>query len=200
MKQIQLFAPRTKLTPTSEYVYSGIAESLAANGYGGGVISDRNYGANSTKAVETYIKLKNSEKNGLGIPLPAGLVRVYKSDGSDAAGEFIGEDVIGHTAKDEELRLRVGVASELVGERKQTNFTENAGGHVIDESFEIKLRNHKNQPVNITVRQPLYRSSQWEIVKSSEKYEKVNSKTIEFPVSVPAGGETTVTYEVKYTW
>ena len=106
---------------------------------------DRNLGTQSNKKVDIYLQIKNTEKNGLGIPLPAGRLRVYKQDEADATNEFIGEDVIQHTPKDEEVLVKLGSAFDIVGERKQTDFTPNYDGHVITEIFEIKLRNHKKE-------------------------------------------------------
>src|SRR5205085_12059830 len=101
---------------------------------------DRNLGTDSNKKVDIYLQIKNTEKNGLGIPLPAGRIRVYKKDEADAANEFIGEDIIQHTPKDEELLVKLCSAFDIVGERKQTEFTANYDGQIITESFEITLR------------------------------------------------------------
>jgi hypothetical protein len=149
--------------------------------------------------------LKNSEKNNLGIPLPAGRIRVYKRDEADAqaddaggALEFIGEDKIDHTPKDETLLVRMGSAFDITGERRQTNFTED--GRTITESVEVRLRNHKKEPVHVIVKEPLYRWSQWEITAASEKFEKRDSRTIHVPVDLKPDEEKTITYTVKYTW
>jgi len=96
--------------------------------------------------------------------------------------------------------VKLGSAFDIVGERKQTDFSANYDGHVITEGFEIKLRNHKKEPVRVIVKENLYRWTNWEITKSSDKWEKQDARTIHFPVDVPAGGEKTVTYSVKYTW
>jgi hypothetical protein len=161
---------------------------------------DQNLGTESNKKVDIYLLLQNSEKNGMGMPLPAGRVRVYKRDDADQSLEFIGEDVIQHTPKDEEVMVKLGSAFDVVGERKQTNFTVNQNGHEMTESFEIKLRNHKKEAVRVIVKENLYRWTNWEITKSSDKHEKQDFRTIHIPVDVPAEGEKTVTYTVKYTW
>jgi hypothetical protein len=96
--------------------------------------------------------------------------------------------------------VKLGTAFDIVGERKQTDFTANYDGRVITESFEIKVRNHKTEPVQVLVRESLFRWVNWEITKSSDKWEKQDYRTIHFPIDVPAGGEKTVTYTVKYTW
>jgi hypothetical protein len=198
-KQIELFDARSNVPVTKTYVYYGLPENMRywvtpePN-------QDRNLGNQSNKKVDIYLQIKNTEKNGMGIPLPAGRMRVYKRDEADNTNEFIGEDVIQHTPKDEEVLVKLGTAFDIVGERKQTDFHADYNGHVITESFEIKLRNHKDQPVHVLVRETLFRWTNWEITKSSDKWEKVDARTIHFPVDVPANGDKTVTYSVKYTW
>ncbi len=198
-KQIELFTPKPGVTVNKTFVYYGLPENLRY------YISpqpnqDRNLGTQSNKKVDIYLLVKNSEKNGLGIPLPAGRIRVYKKDEADSSNEFIGEDVIQHTPKDEEFMIKLGSAFDIVGERKQTEFTVNWDGHVITESFEIVLRNHKKEAVNVIVKENLFRWTNWEITQSSDKWEKQDFRTIHIPVEVPVDGEKKVTYSVKYTW
>jgi hypothetical protein len=198
-KQIELFSAKTNVPVSKTYVYYGLLPQYRLfippepN-------QDRNLGTQSNKKVDIYLKIDNTEKNGLGIPLPAGRMRVYKKDEADAADEFIGEDVIQHTPKDEQLLVKLGSAFDIVGERKQTEFSVNLNGHVITESFEITLRNHKAQPVSVIVKENLYRWTNWEITASSDKWEKQDYRTIHIPVEVPASGKKIVTYSVKYTW
>ncbi len=154
----------------------------------------------SNKKIDVFVDIKNAEANGLGIPLPAGRLRVYKKDEADAANEFIGEDVIHHTPKDETVRVKLGTAFDIVGERKQTDFNLNTLGHIITEAFEISVRNHKKEAVHVLIKENLFRWNTWEIIRCSEKYEKVDSRTINIPVDVPADGSKTVTYSVKYSW
>ena len=198
-KQIELFAPKTDIPLKKTYVYYGIPQQVrylvndAPN-------MDQNLGTDSNKKVDVYLLMTNSEKNGLGIPLPAGRIRVYKRDPADNAQEFIGEDVIQHTPKDEDVSVKLGSAFDIVGERRQTDFNANFNGHVITESFEIKLRNHKDQPVHVIVKENLYRWVNWDITASSDTWQKQDYRTIHIPVDVPVNGEKTVTYSVKYTW
>jgi len=198
-KQIELFAPKNDIPIKKTYVYYGIPQQLrylepdSPN-------MDQNLGTDSNKKVDIYLLLTNSEKNGLGIPLPAGRIRVYKRDPADNAQEFIGEDVIQHTPKDEDVSVKLGSAFDIVGERRQTDFNANFNGHVITESFEIKLRNHKNEPVHVIVKENLYRWVNWDITASSDPWQKQDYRTIHIPVDVPVNGEKTVTYSVKYTW
>jgi hypothetical protein len=198
-KQIELFAPKLNVPVVKTYVYYGVPVQLR-NWDIGAPNQDPNLGTDSNKKVDVYLLLTNSEKNGLGIPLPAGRIRVYKVDEADGSREFIGEDVIQHTPKDENVMIKLGSAFDIVGERTQTDFNANFNGHVITESFEIKLRNHKKEPVHVIVKENLYRWTNWEITESSDPWEKQDSRTIHIPVDVPADGEKTVTYTVKYTW
>lgn len=201
-KQIELFPSKSNLPLTKTFVYYGAPSPIL---YGQPVL-DRDVRGQSNKKVDVYLQLKNTEKNGLGIPLPAGRVRAYKRDAAnnadDPAGllEFLGEDKVDHTPKDEDVLIRIGSAFDIVGEHKQTDFTSDQNGHVITESFEIKLRNHKTAPVTVLVKENLFRWSTWEITAISDKYTKHDSRTIHIPVDLQAGGEKTITYTVKYTW
>ncbi len=202
-KQIELFPVKANVPVSKTYVYYGL--STGSRGFLAQPVTDRDVRDQSNKKVDVYLQLKNTEKNGLGIPLPAGRVRVYKRDEADVqagdeagALEFIGEDKIDHTPKDETVLVRVGSSFDIVGQHKQTDFTEDA--HTITESFEIKLRNHKKEAAAVIIKENLYRWSQWEIVESSEKFTKQDSRTIHFNVDVAPDQEKKVTYKVKYTW
>jgi len=141
------------------------------------------------------MKVKNSEANHLGMPLPAGTVRLYKEDAAGSL-QFIGEDVIDHTPKDEELKLKVGEAFDIVAERKQTSFQQLAG-NIYESEWEITLRNHKTEDVTVAVVEPLMGFSNWEVLTSSLSYEKVDASTIRFSVPVPKDGEVKLTYKVR---
>jgi hypothetical protein len=161
---------------------------------------DRNLGIDSNKKVDIYLLTKNSSANGMGMPLPAGRIRVYKQDDADKTLEFIGEDVIDHTPKDEPIMIKLGSAFDVVGERKQTDFKVQYDGHWITEDFEIKIRNHKSEPIHVIIKENLFRWANWEIVQCSDKYEKQDYRTIHIPADVAQDGERTVTYSVRYTW
>jgi len=198
-KQIELFTTKRDVPVKKTYVYYGVPEQLRFLSPASPNL-DQNLGTESNKKVDVYLMLTNSEENGLGIPLPAGRIRVYKRDEADGAKEFIGEDVIQHTPKDEKVMVKMGSAFDIVGERRQTDFNANYNGHVVTESFEIKLRNHKKEAVNVIVKENLYRWVNWEITSASDKWDKQDFRTIHIPVDVPADGEKTVKYSVKYTW
>ena len=196
-KQIELFPTKTGVGVEKIHVYYGAPDTQGW--IPEAPILDRNLGTQSGKKVDVYLKFKNSEKNGLGLPLPAGRIQLYKKD-DDGESEFIGEDVIQHTPKDEDVLVRVGTAFDIVGERKQTDFTLDEKGHVMTESFEIVLRNHKKEAVKVVVKEHVLRWMNWEITASSDKFEKQDARTVYFPVDVAVEGEKKVTYSVKYTW
>ena len=131
--------------------------------------------------------------------LPAGRVRMI-ANSSDGAPEFLGEDLIGHTPKNEPVALQLGDAFDLRGERRQTDYQINKDQHSLSETFALRLVNAGSSAKNVLVREHLYRWTQWNIVQASAKYEKRNADTVEYKVDVPANGETTVTYTVQYQW
>ena len=134
------------------------------------------------------------------MPLPAGRIRVSQLDGADTSLEFIGEDTIDHTPKDESVRVKLGSAFDVVGERRQVDFAVDSKARWLEEEFEIKLRNHKEQPVDVIVKENLYRWSNWKVLTKTHEFTKEDARTIHFPVKVAKDGETTVRYRVRYTW
>ncbi len=197
-KQIELF-PTTKDVPCDKVlVYYGLEPQY--RGFFPNPMIDRDFGSQCNKKVDIYLRFRNEEKVGLGIPLPSGRIRVNKLDPADQSLEFIGEDVIDHTPKDEEVLIRMGNAFDVVGERKQVDFKVDTNRQWMDETIEVKIRNHKNEPVKVIVKENLYRWVNWEVTECSGKYEKVDSRTIHIPVAVAKDGEETVRYKVHYTW
>jgi hypothetical protein len=198
-KQIELFTPATGVPCEKVLVYYGLP--MAAQwSFVAEPMLDRNLGTECNKKVDIYLKFKNDKASGLGIPLPAGRIRVNKLDPADGSLEFIGEDVLDHTPKDEQLLIKLGSAFDVVGERKQTDFRLDTRAHVAEESFEITVRNHKSEPINVIVKENLYRWLTWEITQSSHKYEKIDARTIHFPITMKADGTVTLTYTVRYRW
>ena len=179
------------------YVYDG----AAGMGYGfyGGLNNDRGYGTQCNKKVWVMREFVNAETNRLGIALPAGKLRFYRSnDGGQL--EFTGEDRIDHTPRNETVRVTTGNAFDLVGERKQTDFKTDRADKWLDETFEIKLRNRKHEPANFRVVEHLYRWNNWSITAKSEEFEKKDAQTIEFRVPVKPDEEKVITYTVHYSW
>jgi hypothetical protein len=145
--------------------------------------------------VQVRIKFKNSQENSLGIPLPAGTVRVYQGD-SKGRVQFVGEDRIGHTPKDETLDLHIGNAFDVVTERKQTDFK--AYGRAFEFAFEISLRNHKPEPITVVVNEPV--GGDWTMLDSNYKYEKTAAFAAQFIVPVAANAESVLKYRVRVQW
>jgi hypothetical protein len=192
-KQVE-FAHAEKMFAPTIYVYDG------AEGYRFyGLNLDQGYGQSDNKKIIVQREFKNAETNQLGIALPAGKLRFYRRD-DDGQLQFVGENTIDHTPRNETVRVTTGNAFDLVGERKQTNFRVDTGDKWIDETFEIKLRNHKKEPVEICVVEHLYRWSNWNITAKSDDFVKKDSQTIEFRVPVKPDEEKTVTYTVHYSW
>jgi len=159
---------------------------------------DPTYGASTgVTAVRTFIEFSTGE-DGANAQLPAGVVRVYQND-VDGSALLVGEDSIGHTPKDETVQLYVGDAFDIVGERVQTDFRQ-IGTDIVEESYEITLRNHKEEDVQVRVMERLFRWSDWDVIEESAPHTKLDSETVEWRLDVPAGGEATVTYTVRYKW
>jgi hypothetical protein len=147
----------------------------------------------SDQKLDVLLEFENAASNRLGMPLPAGIVRVYKDDGSGAR-QFIGEDRIDHTPRDETVRIRMGEAFDVRGDRRQMEYTVIASC-VSESAWRVELRNHKNEDIEVRVIEPV--GGDWTIVSSSHDPERVDAHTFRFDVSVPARGETTVEYRVR---
>ena len=161
--------------------------------------TEPSYGTQSNKKVWVMREFRNSAADGLGIPLPKGRVRFYRQD-ADRQLEFTGENTIDHTPKDETLRIYTGNAFDVVGERTRTDFQVDSSTRWVDEAFEIKLRNHKKEAVEVRVVEHLYRWINWEIRDFELAWTKQDSQTIEFRVTVPPDAERVVSYRVHYSW
>jgi len=146
--------------------------------------------------VGVFLDFQNTEANKLGMPLPKGTLRVYKADKSGAK-QFVGEDSIDHTPRDEKIRVKMGEAFDVVADRKQMEWR--AFGNCTSESaWQIELRNHKEQPVSVEIREPA--GGDWTIIDSSHPAKKEDQNTFTFTVNVPKRGATKVTYRVRVRW
>ncbi len=147
--------------------------------------------------VGVFVEFDNKGE-GLGIPLPRGVIRMYKKD-SQGNAQFVGEDRIDHTPKNETVRLKLGDAFDVTADRKQTDFQKLAGtgryNYVFESAYEIVLKNAKQEPVTVTVREPM--PGDWTMVSASQPHTKAASGTAEWQVNVPAEGKTTLTYRVR---
>ncbi|HJY87859.1 MAG TPA: DUF4139 domain-containing protein [Candidatus Acidoferrales bacterium] len=146
--------------------------------------------------VKVYFKFKNEEKGGLGMPMPAGTVRVYQAD-SKGGVQFVGEDHISHTPKDETLSLHIGNAFDVVSERKQTDF-KRVSDHLYEMEFEITLRNHKDVPITVEVDEPI--GGDWEMLHSTHKWSKTAAWAAQFQVPVAKDGMSVLRYRIRAHW
>lgn len=161
--------------------------------------SNPEYGTESQPKVQVMREFKNSKANQLGLPLPRGKVRFYRQD-DEGQVQFVGENVIDHTATDETLRIFTGNSFDLVGERTRSHFKIDSSNNWFDETFEIKLRNRKKEAVEIRVVEHLYRWTNWEIRAESSPFLKKDAQTIEFRVTLKPDEERAVRYTVHYAW
>jgi hypothetical protein len=150
----------------------------------------------SNQKVGVYLDFENSERAGLGMPLPRGTVRVYKQD-SSGAQQFVGEDLIDHTPRDEEVRIKVGEAFDVVADRRQMEYTV-VSRCVSESTWRVDIRNHKDEDVTVTLFEPV--GGDWGILSSTHPATRVDAFTFTFEPRVPAHGEATVEYRVRVRW
>jgi hypothetical protein len=158
--------------------------------------SQQNPGSPIKDPVMVYYKFRNAEKAGLGMPLPAGNLRVYQKD-SRGGVLFIGEDHINHTPKDEDITVHIGNAFDIVAERKQTDFKK-IDTHVWEMEYEITLRNHKETPIVVQVNEPI--GGDWEMLSSTYKYTKTGAFAAQFDVPVEKDGTAVLKYRIRAKW
>jgi hypothetical protein len=197
-KQVE-FARSTGIHAQRLYIYDGA--QVQQYGYYNmeQIRQDQGYGTQSNPKVWVMEEFKNSEVNHLGIALPKGKLRFYRRD-TDGVLEFVGENVIEHTPKDETIRIFTGNSFDVVGERKRTNIRVDSAHNWMDESFEIRVRNHKKEAVTVRAVEHLYRWTNWKLSEQSQESRKTDAQTVEFPLTIAADGEQVVTYTVHYSW
>jgi hypothetical protein len=143
--------------------------------------------------VSVFLKFSNKKDNQLGIPLPAGVIRVYQED-SEGMLQFSGEDRIQHTPKDEDVRIKLGNAFDVIGERIQTDF-KRVSDKLYESEFEITIRNHKDADISVDIVEPM--TSDWRIIEKTQDFVKKDAQTAIFTVPVKKDGETKVKYRVQ---
>jgi hypothetical protein len=153
-------------------------------------------GAPLKDPVQVFYKFKNEDKAGLGMPLPAGTIRVYQADSRDGS-LFVGEDHIDHTPKDETIKLHIGNAFDIVAERKQTDFKK-LSDRLYEFEYEITLRNHKDIPITVEANEPI--GGDWEMVSSTYKFTKTAAFAAQFQVPVDKNGTSVLKYRVRVRW
>ena len=197
-KQVE-FVRATSIHGQRIYVYDGARVDQYGYYNSEQIRNEPSYGTLSNPKVWVMEEFKNADTNHLGIPLPKGKLRFYRRD-TDGHLEFVGENTIDHTPKDETIRVYTGNAFDVVGERKRTNFRVDSNHNWMDETFEIKVRNHKKEAVNVRVVEHLYRWTNWKLIEQSQASRKTDAQTAEFPVTIAPDGEAVITYTVHYSW
>jgi hypothetical protein len=153
-------------------------------------------GAPLKDVVQVFYQFRNEQKGGLGMPMPAGVIRVYQADSSGGV-QFVGEDRINHTPKDETINIRIGNAFDVVCERKQVDFRKIAS-NVYELEYEIALRNHKTTPVTVEVNEPI--GGTWDVLSSSHTWTKTDAWAAQFQVPVAVDGSSVLKYRVRVTY
>ena len=152
-------------------------------------------GTNKQK-VGVFFELENREKNNLGMPLPKGTIRVYKED-KEGSLQFIGEDRIDHTPKNEKFKIKIGEAFDVVGEKTQTDY-KRLGSNLFEVAFEVSLRNHKQEDIKVLVEEPI--PGDWEMLSNTHPYEKIQAHSIRFEVPVARGKESKIRYRIRFKY
>lgn len=181
-KQISLLSA-TDVPVKKQFIYYG-AQEYYRNRYGMPI---------SNQKIGVYLEVSNKKENRLGMPLPKGIVRVYKADDGGSL-QFVGEDRIDHTPKDEKIKIKMGEAFDIVGERVQRDWRKIAW-NVYEVEWEIKLRNHKKEDVQVKVIEPI--PGDWDVLRSSHSYEKIEAHTLQYVVDVPKDKEVKIKYRVR---
>jgi len=197
-QQITLFPPVNGFKVVKELLYRG--SGLQGASWGREPVTNRGYGAGSGGDVEVFIEFENERDNGLGIPMPAGKIRIFKTNPNDGALEFLGEDLIGHTPRNETIRVKTGDAFDVIGERTQVDFKLDKSRRTMTETWSIEIRNQKSVVQQVTIEEPMYRWRTWEITDSSVPFTKVDARNVRWQLDVEPEGSGTVVYTVKYTW
>ncbi len=153
-------------------------------------------GAPTRNDVEVFYDFTNKDGDGLGMPLPAGVVRVYQAD-SHGGLQFAGEDRIDHTPKDETLSLKIGTAFDIIAERKQIDF-QRIASNVYEVEYQVTIRNHKTQPVAVEVNEPI--GGTWQVLRSTHAFTKTGAFAAQFMLPVAVNGATTLDYRVRVTY
>jgi hypothetical protein len=196
-KQVQ-FMDAAGVTVERLYEFEGTPDSgiVFAPGYYNADTGDYTQELTHAAIKEQF---KNSAANHLGIPIPAGRLRLYRRD-SNGAVQFVGESMIPHTPAEQMVHFTTGHAFDVTAKQRQTEFHVNDKARTMDESFEVKLANQKAQPVTLHVVEHMNRAQNWQVTAKSHDFTKRDSATIDFPVQIAAKGEATLTYSVHYSW
>jgi hypothetical protein len=194
-KQLELFDQASDVPVKKRFLFDASQQFMY---YGGGRQENEQFGLSGDTKVQVFLQFENKEKEGLGMPLPSGRVRVSQLDDSDGSFEFVGEDVIDHTPRNEKVSIMLGNAFDVVGERRQVSFER--GPRWMRETIEVKIRNQKDDSVEVHIQEHIYRWSNFKIEEISNDHEMLDSRTMHIPVTVRPEDEEVVTYTVFYSW
>jgi len=193
-RQIELFDQVRQIPAKKLLIYRSSEAGF------GGLFLDRDFGASSSRSVDVFLEFHNDRANGLGIPLPAGRIRVSQLDEADGSLEFIGEDRIDHTPRDERVRIKLGTAFDVVGERRQVDFAIDSRARWLEEEVELTVRNRKDEAAEVTLVESLFRTAQWTLIKQSQESTKLDARQVQFVTKLPKNGTAVVHYRIRYTW
>ncbi|MCR9076453.1 MAG: DUF4139 domain-containing protein, partial [bacterium] len=194
-KQIELFEQAREIPVKKRFMFDGTQQYMY---YGGGRQESEQFGIGGDTKVQVFLQFENKESEGLGMPLPSGRIRVSQLDEDDGSFEFIGEDTIDHTSRNEKVTIKLGNAFDVVGERRQVSFER--GRNWMTETIEVKIRNQKEDRVEVHIQDHLYRWSNAKITEISHDHEMLDARTMHIPVDVLPEDEVVVTYTVHYSW
>jgi len=195
-QQIALFPPVTGVAVTKELV----VDLSSSFGTPAAPIMERDVSNSREGRPSVYVSFRNAEDNRMGMPLPAGKVRVYKEDPADGTLEFVGEDLIAHTPRNETVKVRLGESFDVVADRTRTDFAVDRGAKTMSETFRLEVRNRKSRAERVRVLERPFRWTTWEMKGNSHPFTKVDAGTVAFDLDVPADGTVTVTWTFNYTW
>lgn len=193
-KQLELFDQATDVPVKKRFLFDGTQQYM----YYGGRQEGEQFGLEGDTKVQVFLQFENKEQDGLGMPLPSGRIRVSQLDDADGSFEFVGEDVIDHTPRNEKVSIMLGNAFDVVGERRQVSFER--GPRWMRETIEVKIRNQKEDAVEVHIQEHMYRWSNAKIEKISHDHEMLDARTMHVPVTVDPEGEVVMTYTVFYSW
>jgi hypothetical protein len=196
MTQVELIRT-TNVNAVRSFIYDGSTVKVDNFGLDYAQL-DGGFGTESTSKIAITSEFRNDAANHLGVPLPEGQVHFYRPD-SQGHLQFSGDSNIGNTPQNEIVRAATGYAFDLVGERVQKDYQIKDGDRTAEESYEIKVRNHRKDAAEVRIWEHSCRWRQWEITAQSQQFKKVNQQTFEFVVSVPPGEEKKITYTIRYT-
>ncbi len=198
VQQITLFPTAAGASVEKVLVFDPTAPFM---GWGGGApYVERSVAMNPQEKLDVLVRFVNDEASGLGRPLPRGKVRVFKMDERDGTLEFVGEDLIDHTPRNEKVNVKVGQSFDVRATRTQADFTIDSGRKTMTETIRIELRNRKETPSKVIARERLFRWTNAEIVRTSLEPRKIDARTLEFDVTLAPDEVRTIEYTVRYTW